>query len=240
MSLIKLSSFIFAGLMAGSLVFTSCSQAPKSDEAKVQDSAAVTAPASTALTFSVDTTASKISWIGTKPTGKHNGTFSVATGTLSAENGALTGGSFEINIASLKVLDLTDAKKNADLAGHLKSKDFFEAEKFPTAKFEISAVAPYQAAADSSAKEENSLKIADPTHLISGNLTLKGVTKNITFPAKVTVDAAGVTAVANFNIDRTQWAIVYNAEGPGSVKDKVIHNKVNLGIELKATAAPAK
>lgn len=233
----KKINFLFlltvAGIFSLSFGLDSCSQAPKTDEAQVQDTVAIlTQPVAEGTP--IDVANSKITWIGTKPTGKHNGTLGIKAGSLKLENGALTAGKIEIDLNALTVLDLTDEKKNADLTGHLKSDDFFDIAKFPTASFEITGTAPYTP--DPAAKKEaGDMSIADANTNFTGNLTLKGVTKTITFPAKVTIEGNNVSAVANFNIDRTQWNINYQAEG--SVPDKFIHNKVNIGFEVKTVAA---
>ncbi|MBK7882917.1 MAG: YceI family protein [Chitinophagaceae bacterium] len=73
----------------------------------------------------------------------------------------------------------------------------------------------------------------DATHTIKGNLTLKDSTKNISFPAKVMVAADKITAVADFNIDRTQWGINY--KGPNNPQDWVIRKEVNLKLNISAT-----
>ena len=70
--------------------------------------------------------------------------------------------------------DLKDDKENqAKLDGHLKSGDFFEVEKFPTASFEITKVTPNET--------------GDYNTLIDGNLTVKGVSKPISFNTNVVV-----------------------------------------------------
>jgi polyisoprenoid-binding protein YceI len=100
-------------------------------------------------------------------------------------------------------------------------------EKFPSATFEITAVKPYTPAVG----EEVELK--DATHVVSGNLTLKAVTKNISFPARIRVDDHHLTAMANFNIDRTMWGINYRADK--SLQDKLINSQVNIGFHISAT-----
>jgi len=128
----------------------------------------------------------------------------------------------------------SDPKGNAKLEGHLKSGDFFDVGKSPEASFEITSVKPFTGTVtDSNDVRQEAIseyKVANPTHLIGGNLTIRGVTKNIEFPAQVTVGANSVDALAKFNIDRTQWNIVY----PGK-PDDLIRKDIHLGIALKAT-----
>jgi polyisoprenoid-binding protein YceI len=93
----------------------------------------------------------------------------------------------------------TDAGQK--LTDHLKSSDFFEVREFPTAKFETTKIE--QDAAAGEAK-------------VTGNLTLHGVTKEITFPAKVTVSDSGLTVHAQFEIDRMDYQISYRPDQVGT------------------------
>jgi len=145
---------------------------------------------------------------------------------LQADAGALKGGSFIMDMSSIKVEDLTDAKQNGDLVGHLKSPDFFAVDSHKVANFVITSVEALPAAD----AEGN-------THSISGNLTIKGITNGIKFPAMVQMDAASVKANAKFDIDRTLWNIRYGSgkffKGLG---DKMINDNITLNINLQATA----
>jgi polyisoprenoid-binding protein YceI len=101
--------------------------------------------------------------------------------------------------------------------------------KFPTAKFEITGVEPFKY--DSLTMKDVVLK--DATHTIKGNLTLKDSTKNISFPAKVNISGNKVTAIADFNIDRTLWGMNY--KGPNNPQDWVISKQVNLKLNISAS-----
>ena len=165
-----------------------------------------------------------IEWVGAKPTGKHNGTFKVSEGTFMVENNGITAGQFTIDMNSLTVLDLTDAKMNADLSGHLKSGDFFQADSFPTATFVLSS-ATALAAPDSLGN----------THTIAGNLTLKGNTKGVSFPAKVALAEGNLQAEGSLSIDRTQWNVVYGSKNIfKNLGDKFINDMVDLKIKVSA------
>lgn len=209
-------------IIAGSLFIASCQNAPEADNAEATDAQEVTAAAG--KTYATDVAQSKVEWIGTKPVGQHHGTFNLQNGTLVVSENALTGGSFTVDVKSVAPDD-QDAEGNSKLQGHLLSADFFDAEKHPTGTFEITSVTPGVA-------NTETLVMKDATHTITGNLTLKGITKSITFPAKVVVTDNNVTADANFNIDRTQWEIVYGNDQ--SLGDKFIRPEVNLQVHLVA------
>lgn len=181
-------------------------------------------------TLTLDTAATKVDWKATHKGGlaPRWGKIGVTSGSVSISNDSLSGGEFTINLASLYVdpASVTEKdKKSTDLEGHLKSPDFFDVAKFPTAKFVITKVAPFTGSQPSSL-------ITDPNYLISGNLTLKDSTLNITFPSKVAIAGSDVTATAKFIIDRSAWGINYKAEG--SPENWIISKDVEIGLTLKA------
>ena len=107
------------------------------------------------------------------------------------------------------------------------SGDFFDADKFGTAKFEITKVEPYTPnSSDTSVVEGANFRI-------SGNFTLKDVTKNITFPARIDLDGNTLKAKGNFDIDRRQWNMNYGNDK--TLGDKFISEKVNIELDLQAT-----
>ena len=205
------------------IVLAACTNASNSEKATTTTTQTVQ-PAE-GITYPIDSTTT-VSWTGFKPTGQHDGTFKVNEGALVINGADLTGGSFTIDLNSLNNADMAaDAENKAKLEGHLKSADFFDVAKYPTAKFEITSVEPYVATTDSNK--------AGATHLIKGNLTLKDSTKNISFPAKVSVDKNTATAAADFNIDRTLWGMNY--KGPENPQDWIISKEVNIKLALTAT-----
>lgn len=205
-----------------SLLLVACASAPDADKASTVEQQ--NAASLQGEVYSIDTTASTVTWIGTKPTAQHTGTFLLDSGAVAVNNDQLTGGTFLIDINSLTNLDL-EGEYKGKLEGHLKSADFFDVEKYPVSKFVITKVEPFD-----SSKAKSVL--ANPNYLISGNLTLKDSTKNVTFPAVVNVSANTVEAKANFNIDRSQWGMSYGNDQ--SLQDKFIRPEVNIQFDLKA------
>lgn len=209
-------------IFAGSLFFAACTDAPKADNAETTDAQNVEEVSGTP--YKANLAESKIEWVGTKPVGRHNGTFVLKDGSLIVSGDDLKGGSFIIDVSSVTPVD-QDAEGNAKLQVHLKSEDFFHVEKYPEGTFEITSVTE-------GVENKDALVMKDATHTITGNLTLKGVTKSISFPARVVKDGDRITADANFNIDRTQWNIVYGNDE--SLGDKFIRPEVNLQVHLVA------
>lgn len=192
-------------------------------------STAVKVKAAKADTLKVNTTSSVVNWEGSKPLGKHNGTLKLKSGYLVVKGKTITAGSFEIDLTTLTDLDLTDAKTNQMLIGHLSSPDFFDVKKFPVSVFKVTKVSPYvgKALADGS----------KPTHQISGLLTIKDKTRAVTFAAVVNFGKGSVEASApSFTIDRTDFDLRYGSKKFfDNLKDKSINDEIGLKISLVAS-----
>jgi len=160
----------------------------------------------------VNKSASSIAWLAKKVTGEHNGTVGISAGALNVNGNKLIGGNFTIDLKTIKALDITDPGYNQKFIGHITSGDFFEIEKFPTASFVITKVAGNQ---------------------VTGNLTVKGITKSITFPAEIAVKGGKVTAKAHITIDRTDFNIKYGSKKFfDSIGDKAIYDDFALTVSL--------
>lgn len=181
----------------------------------VMASSAFIAPAFKADTYKVDAAKSTLNWIGKKLTGSHNGSIQLQSGTLVFDGKKLTGGSFVINMSTIK-----DADKSENLEKHLKADDFFGVDKFATSTFTIKKVAGNGAAVT-----------------VTGDLTIKGITNSVSFPATLAWNADGsVTATADkIVIDRTKYGIKYKSKSIfPDVGDKMINDEFELSIKLVA------
>ncbi|WP_420387183.1 YceI family protein [Roseivirga sp.] len=219
---------------------------PKGETVETSEAKEVASVAD-AVAIPVNTANSQITWIGSKPAGKHNGTIAITNGEIMKSGSEIVGGSFTIDINSLVVLDLpAESEYNGKLKGHLMSADFFDAANHPTASFEVTSVKPYTASGLEADKEQydtenkpaglSEIMVENPTHFISGNLTMRGTTKNITFPAHVSMNNGKIMAKANFNIDRTEWGLMYGNEASiaDKAKDSFVYDTVNVGFVLEA------
>jgi polyisoprenoid-binding protein YceI len=136
----------------------------------------------------------------------------ISKGSLDVDGNKLVGGSFTIDLKSIVCKDLTDPTYNQKFITHISSGDFFEVEKFPTANFVITKVVGNQ---------------------ISGNMTVKGITKAITFPAQISVTGGKVAATANITLDRTDYNIKYGSKKFfESIGDKAIYDDFALTVSL--------
>ncbi len=170
-------------------------------------------------TFTVDTQHSSIEWLAKKVTGQHNGTIKLASGQLVVNGDAIKNGAFSIDMNSIACSDL-QGDYNQKLIGHLKSDDFFSVEKNPTSKFEITKIT------SAGADRVN----------ITGNLTIKGITQPLTFPATVKKQGDAIVAVAKgVKVDRTKYDIKYGSKSFfASIGDKAIEDEFELAINLVA------
>lgn len=179
-------------------------------------SSAFVAPVFKLVSYKVDVEKSTLTWVGKKLTGSHNGTIDLQSGSLLFNGKKLSGGNFAINMTTIK-----DADQSARLEGHLKADDFFGTDKYAISTFVIKKVA------QGAAKQVN----------VTGDLTIKGVTNSITFPANVVWNSDGtVTATAEkVTVDRTKYGIKYRSKGIfPDVGDKMIYDDFELSIKLIA------
>jgi polyisoprenoid-binding protein YceI len=167
-----------------------------------------------AQTKSVDVAGSTINWTGKKVTGQHTGTLAIKSGSLIFKKTKLTGGNFVVDMTTLANTDLKAGAGKEDLEGHLKSADFFGIDKFTTASLVFKKVA---------VKALN-------VYTVTGDLTIKGIVKPITFDLATTAN----TASTALKVDRTKYDIKY---GSGNffqnLGDKVISDEFELAVALK-------
>lgn len=198
-------------------VLASCAGNPEGKKAETAEAVETTSDEVAGTVYTVDTDQSKVVWLGTKVTGSHTGTVDVKSGSLVVDNGTIVGGDFVLDLTTISSTDLEGEYKEK-LDGHLKNEDFFDVANYPEASFQITEV--------KAGSNENELSV-------SGNLTIKGVTKNITFDAKVD-ELTETTAklLANFNILREDWGVNYAGK-----QDDLISKEINFDVTIVANNA---
>lgn len=164
----------------------------------IVSAALIAAPASAlAADFDIDTSHTQVMFaVKHMMVSTVRGEFAKASGTLSydAKNPGATVMDVTIDVGTINT---RDAKRD----GHLKSPDFFDAEKFPTATFKSTKVVA-----------------AGPGKLkVTGDLTLKGVTKPVTLdvvgPTAETKSPWGQTVIAasaTGRINRKDFGMTWN------------------------------
>ena len=164
------------------------------------------------ITKKVNVETSVIIWTGYKVTGQHEGNIKLKKGVLLFENEILTGGNFIIDMTTINTTDLQGGAKNR-LDGHLKDEDFFDVDSFKTAAMTFKDVKPNGS-----------------SYLVKADLTIKGITKEISFNMAVSENSART----NLKIDRTKFNITYKSASLSNVlKDKAIYDEFDLNIKLK-------
>lgn len=166
-------------------------------------------------TLKANVTNSTITWKGYKPTGSHTGTIMLQSGSLEVENSQIVGGEFIVDMTTIK--DNDGSKK---LEGHLMSEDFFEVEAYATSNFKI-------------IKSE----VLNGKTLITGTLTIKGISKEITFPATVVESNETVTLTSEaFQINRADFNVKYKSKTFfNNLKDKFVEDLFDLQVSIVAS-----
>ncbi len=164
-------------------------------------------------TKTVNAEKSTVTWKAYKVTGSHTGTVDLNSGALMFEDGALVGGEFSVNMTTLTATDL-EGDSRAKLVGHLKSDDFFSVEKYNESNLVFTGI---------KATGKNSYEV-------TGDLTIKGITKPVTFDLSV----YGSKATATLKVDRAEYNVRY---GSGSffdnLGDKTIYDEFDLVVDLE-------
>jgi polyisoprenoid-binding protein YceI len=148
-----------------------------------------------------------IGFVGSKVTGSHNGGFKMFKGTFEVVPTKLESSKITAEIDTNSIF--TD---NDRLTNHLKSPEFFDVAKFPTSSFVSTAI-------EAGGKDP---KAKDATHTVTGNLTLHGVTKSISFPAKIAVSGDKATLDSEFFINRKDFGITYPGKANDLIRDEVV------------------
>lgn len=177
--------------------------------------------------YKVQPQLSTLGWEGKAVTHGHNGTMQFASGDLVVKGNSIVGGTVTVDMKTMKATDIKDAESQGKFVGHMSSDDFFGVEKFPTSTFKIVSVAPIKGAA----------KDADNA-TITGDLTIKGVTNRISFPAKVGVKEGVAAATGKVTIDRTKFGLKYGSKSFfESIGDKAIYDTFDLTFNVIAKKA---
>ena len=204
----KLSgSFPSLFIVSSVLLLAGCANpADETADAKVSDAVEAVKSVAAAKTYSISGD-STISFVGSKVTGSHDGGFSDFSGTIAVADG-------KIAPTSKITIQMESLWSDSDrLTGHLKNADFFDVPSFPTAEFVVTSMSDDGA--------------------LTGNLTMHGVTKSISFPADVDIANESVALKAEFDIKRFDWGIVYKGKADDLIRDEVV---IKLDVTASADA----
>jgi polyisoprenoid-binding protein YceI len=172
-------------------------------------------------TLNVKPEASKVEWFAEKVTGKHNGTVGLKSGQIELDGNTIVGGSFTIDMTTINTTDL-EGEYKGKLDGHLKSADFFDVSNHSDAIFIIKKTAPL------TGKDGFNTQI-------TGDLTIKGITNEVSFPAKIEIKDDKLAAYGEMTIDRTKYDVKYGSANFFDILgDKAIMDDFVLKISLGA------
>ena len=210
---------ILVGILSATLFLAACED-PAANKPKATTTNTNAAPANTSTanaapqqgeSLAINNENSKVSFTGSKVTGKHEGGFNKFTGTINLVNGKAEGSSVKVDIEANSIYTETP-----DLTKHLQTADFFDVEKFPKASFSSTSIVP-----DAAKGVGN--------YTVTGDFELHGVKKSITFPATINVSDSEVTVNSEFSINRKDFGLLYAGKA-----DDLIRDLVAIKLDLKA------
>ena len=205
---------LFAALSLAAVQANPGPEAPKAAKATTK----------AATSYKLQPQLSTLGWEGKAVTHGHNGTVQFASGDLQVNGSNVVGGTVTVDMKTIKAEDIKDADTQAKFYGHMAADDFFLVEKFPTATFKITSITPIKGA-----------KAGDNNATVTGDMTIKGVTNKISFPAKVGVKDGVAAASGTVSIDRTKYGLKYGSKSFfESIGDKAINDDFTLSFNVIA------
>jgi len=218
--------FLLCVLFFG-LMITSCKEKAKVD-VTVDETPATDDATNTSGTYVIDPASSQVNWKGFKPTGTHNGIVPISSGTITVADGNITGGTIEIDMNGITVLDQQGDSK-MKLEAHLKGKDpgkeedFFNVDKYPKATYVVNSASVLN-------------NDPDGTHMINGTLTIKDISKPVNFKARVNMGDGKLSATTpEFPVDRTEYDIKFKSQKFfNNLRDDFINDEFKLQITVNA------
>ncbi len=222
----KIILSIIVVLIVGALVFIGVKNSDGNDVD--QETATTTESMPVVLNdgeYQVNVSESNLIWTGSKEliaNYKDVGTLKVKEGNFSVASSSITGGEVVFDMGSLVGTETSNTEVTIDkLATHLKSADFFDVAKYPTSKIVIKSVV--QNGAD---------------YIVTGDLTIKDSTNEISFPAKISInESSDIVLDGDVTFDRTKWNLKY---GSGTfiddLGDNVISDSVTVNVRIVASA----
>jgi polyisoprenoid-binding protein YceI len=178
-----------------------------------------------ASNYEIDKNESHVKWTGKKVAGQHYGTIDLKNGKLTLQDGIIKSGIVEMDMTSIVNEDLTNAAINKKLVDHLRSDDFFSVDKYPVSTLIVKEVKAFN-------KDE---------YIFLGDLTIKGITKPVTFKATVRNQNGKITATGSIEVDRTLYNIKYGSgKFFASLGDNMIYDTFTLDFSVVANYVSEK
>jgi polyisoprenoid-binding protein YceI len=192
-------------ILSGLIFLSACSD-PAADKSKAvtgeATQAASPATAAQGTKYQITPQNSKIEFVGSKVTGHHNGSFQDFSGQVDYP------GNVEQSHVNIKIKTDSITTDTPDLTKHLKTADFFDVATYPEATFVSTAI---KAGGEKGA-----------SHTVTGNLTMHGATKSVSFPATIAVSGDVASVDANFSVNRKDFGINYAGAANNLIRDDVV------------------
>jgi polyisoprenoid-binding protein YceI len=167
--------------------------------------------------YKIDRAKSSMTWVGKKVIGGENGTIDIKNGSVNYNGSTITAGSFTIDMNTIKTLS-QEGDNKSKLENHLKSADFFQVSKFPVSTFKVKRV----------------VKGSGDDATVTGALTIKGISRDITFPIKMNaIDGRLEITAKDIKVDRTKYGVKFASKSlKSTVSDKAINDEFTIGFTL--------
>ena len=218
-------------LLSFSLIFLlACANDTKSDDSNISEAGKVAESTDNSQVYSIDSAQSLVMWEGYKPTGQHEGYIPFQSGEITVKDKSIESTSITFDMDQLTVTDENmEEQYRQKLQGHLRGTiegredDFFNVTKYPTASFELTEISQI----------END---TTGNRLVSGNLTIKDISKQVSFKAKVRITNKQVQVQSpQFKIDRTRWNINFKSKSIfDDLKNDFIYDEVGIAVDITA------
>lgn len=168
--------------------------------------------------YIVDAENSSLVWAASKVLSGHTGKVSIKSGEITISGGIISG----LANVIIDMKTISDDENNEALVKHLNSADFFDTANFSEAQLNIISI---------TSRESNQYDV-------EADLTIKGITNKISFPAQISTNGSSLNAQATFSINRTLWDIKYqSASFLSDLGDKAINDVIDFRVDLSAKTA---
>jgi polyisoprenoid-binding protein YceI/rhodanese-related sulfurtransferase len=174
--------------------------------------------------YTVDCEQSVIHWFGRNRNTTHHGTVGLSSGQISIRDSKIEG-TFEIDMTSIKDIDLEGDPLQPNLIAHLKSEDFFLVKMFPRARFTIT-----------STEQVEEVPSSMPNFRVKGVFELRGLKNDIEFLATANPLLDGEVKIeSHFDIDRTRWGVLYgSSQFFEHLGYHLVYNHISLQLRIVA------
>lgn len=227
-TIITILGVIIIGVAAILLVGGGTADAPTQTATSTNNSATGTLEAAAeGGVYTIDSETSTVTWRAQKPllsNYEDTGMIPVSDGQITVADQSITDGSITFNVGEITATETSNTSAGVGrLTNHLRSDDFLDVEMYPTASFTITDTAPV------------ATTTTETDYQLTGDLTIKGQTNEITFPAEVGMSDDNLVVRGETEIDRSEWEIRYGSDSFfDNLGDDVIADDVEITIDLVA------